>query len=106
MFLVAFRTDGTGHLLLASQRPSKVHANVVSQCDNLAMLRVNSVADVDDLCRIFSHVPSDLIRQAPGFSLGEVLFAGPIAQVPLQVSVGRRLSPEGGADVPTNWADQ
>ena len=94
------------HLLLASQRPSKVHANVVSQCDNLALLRVNSVADVDDLCRIFSHVPPDLIKQAPGFSLGQVLFAGPIAPVPLQASVGRRLSPEGGADVPTDWAAQ
>ena len=93
------------HLFVATQRPSKVHANVVTQCDNLALLRVNSVADVEDLCRIFSHVPPDLIRQAPGFTLGDVLFAGPIAPLPMVAKIGRRLSPEGGGDVPTDWAE-
>jgi hypothetical protein len=92
------------HLLLATQRPSKVEANVVTQCDNLALLRVNSSADVDDLCRIFSHVPAGLIRRAPEQHQGEVLFAGPVAELPLRAKVGRRLSPEGGSDLPTDWA--
>lgn len=92
------------HLLLATQRPSKVEANVVTQCDNLVLLRVNATADVDDLCRTFSHVPPGLIAQAPEFGLGELLLAGPIAEVPLRARIGRRLSPEGGGDLPTDWA--
>ncbi len=92
------------HLLVATQRPSKVHANVVSQCDNLVLLRMNSVADVDDLCGIFSHVPPGLISEAPDYRLGEVLFAGPIAALPTRSAVRSRLSPEGGGDIPTDWA--
>lgn len=93
------------HLFLATQRPSKVEANVVTQCDNLALMRVNSAADVEDLCRIFSHVPAGLIRQAPEQRQGEVLVAGPVAELPLRAKVGRRLSPEGGSDLATDWAD-
>ncbi len=92
------------HLLLATQRPAKVEANVVTQCDNLVLLRVNATADVDDLCRTFSHVPPGLIAQAPELGLGELLLAGPIAEVPLRARIGRRLSPEGGGDLPTDWA--
>ena len=92
------------HLLVATQRPSKVHINVVSQCDNLVLLRLNSVADVVDLSRLFSHVPAGLIAQSPEFRQGELLFAGPISEVPTRARIGRRLSPEGGGDVPTTWA--
>jgi uncharacterized protein len=92
------------HLLVATQRPSRVTSNVVSQCDNLALLRMNSVQDVDELCLLFSHVPSGLIRQAPEFVLGEVLFAGPITTVPSRTAIGSRVSPEGGGDPPADWA--
>ena len=92
------------HLLVATQRPSKVHANVVTQCDNLVLLRVNSRTDIVDLCQTFSHVPAGLIDTASGFHLGEVLFAGPIANVPMVARIGGRISPEGGGDVPTDWA--
>ena len=37
------------HLFLASQRPSKVHPNVLSQCDNLILMRMNGIDDIDDL---------------------------------------------------------
>jgi uncharacterized protein len=92
------------HLFVATQRPSKVHPNVVSQCDNLVLMRMNGVRDVDDLVSLFSHVPEGMVREALGFRLGQALFAGPIAPVPLLVQVGARLSPEGGGDVPTTWA--
>lgn len=92
------------HLLMATQRPSKVHPMVVSQCDNLVLLRVNATTDVEDLCRTFSHVPPGLIRQAPELTLGEIVFAGPISPTPLRTRIGARLSLEGGGDLPTDWA--
>jgi hypothetical protein len=45
------------HLLVATQRPGKVHPNVVSQCDNLVLMRMNGAADVEELTSLFSHVP-------------------------------------------------
>jgi hypothetical protein len=50
------------HLFLASQRPGKVHPNVLSQCDNLVLMRMNGAADVADLEATFSHVPPMLLR--------------------------------------------
>ena len=92
------------HLFIATQRPSKVHPNVVSQCDNLILMRMNGAADVQDLTELFSHVPEPLLRQSLSFGLGQALFAGPIAPVPLIAQVGSRLTREGGGDVPTTWA--
>jgi uncharacterized protein len=92
------------HLLVATQRPQKVHPNVVSQCDNLLLMRVNSREDVAEIARTFSQVPSALVAEATGFGLGEMLAGGPVAPAPLRLQVGRRLTPEGGGDVPTDWA--
>ncbi|MGW0176870.1 ATP-binding protein [Rhodococcus sp. NPDC003322] len=93
------------HLFVATQRPGKVHPNVVSQCDNLVLMRMNGSADIAELAGYFSHVPEPMLAQATGFGLGEALFAGPIAPVALLAKVGRRVSPQGGGDVPTTWAE-
>ncbi len=91
------------HLFIASQRPGKVHPNVLSQCDNLLLMRMNGAADVADLESLFSHVPPMLLREALTFGLGQALVAGPLAPLPIFAQVGNRLSPEGGGDVPTTW---
>jgi uncharacterized protein len=92
------------HLFVATQRPAKVHPNVVTQCDNLVLMRMNGARDVDELVELFSHVPEAMVRSAVGFGLGQALLAGPISPVPTCAQVGRRFSPEGGSDVPTAWA--
>ncbi|MEX0846656.1 MAG: ATP-binding protein [Ilumatobacteraceae bacterium] len=92
------------YLVLSTQRPQKVHRNVISQCDNLLLMRVNSVADLDELASVFSHVPRSMVAEARSFQLGEMLAAGPIATTPMRLRMGERWSPEGGADLPTTWA--
>jgi uncharacterized protein len=92
------------HLLLASQRPDKLPDNVLSQCDNLLLMRVNSAADRAALAQRFGFVPPSLVELAGTFGLGESLMAGKVAPVPLLVRTGTRMTPEGGADVPTDWA--
>ena len=47
----AVRIAGEGrkfglYLLVSTQRPQKVHENVLSQCDNLLLMRMNSLADL------------------------------------------------------------
>ena len=92
------------HLLLASQRPDKLPDNVLSQCDNLLLMRVNSAADRAALAQRFGFAPPGLVELAGTFALGESLVVGKVAPVPLLARTGTRLTPEGGADVPTDWA--
>ena len=92
------------YMVLSTQRPQKVHRNVISQCDNLLLMRVNSVGDLDELAQVFSHVPPGMIAEARSFRLGEMLAAGPVSPTPMRLRMGERWSPEGGADLPTTWA--
>jgi DNA helicase HerA-like ATPase len=94
------------YLLTATQRPQKVHPNVVSQCDNLVLMRMNSAADLDYAREVFSFVPASLLERAGGFGLGEALVAGKLSSHPALLRMGPRIAQEGGADVPATWADQ
>jgi uncharacterized protein len=92
------------YLLTSTQRPHKVHDEVVSQCDNLVLMRMNSQADLEDLARVFSFVPEGLVRGATTFAMGQALVAGKIVDRPAYVRMGARVSEEGGADIPAAWA--
>jgi DNA helicase HerA-like ATPase len=92
------------YLLTSTQRPQKVHPNVVSQCDNLLLMRMNSAADLDYAREVFSFVPGPLLERATTFGLGEALVAGKLSSHPAFIRVGPRIAQEGGADVPTTWA--
>ena len=92
------------YLLLSTQRPDKLHENVLSQCDNIILMRMNSAGDIGALSDVFSFVPDALLNQATGFGLGEGLAAGKIAPDPLLFRSGRRYTLEGGSDVPAAWA--
>jgi DNA helicase HerA-like ATPase len=105
----AIRIAGEGrkyglYLMLATQRPTKLHASVVSQCENLILMRMNSRADLNDITEIFSQVPASLLQRAPTFRQGETLVSGRIAQSPTFVKFEGRITREGGSDVPTAWA--
>jgi DNA helicase HerA-like ATPase len=92
------------YLLVSTQRPQKVHENVVSQCDNLVLMRLNSASDAAFAQSIFSFVPASLIDQAATFRLGEALVAGKISPHPVLARLGTRVAEEGGSDVPATWA--
>jgi DNA helicase HerA-like ATPase len=93
------------YLLTSTQRPEKVHPNIVSQCDNLVLMRMNSAADLAYAGEIFSFVPAGLLARARTFGLGEALVAGKLSSHPAFVRMGPRISEEGGADVPSTWAE-
>jgi uncharacterized protein len=100
----AIRIAGEGrkfglYLIVVTQRPEKVHENVLSQCDNLVLMRMNSTADLAHVGRIFSFVPPGLIDRATTFRQGEALVAGKIASHPALIRFGARITQEGGSDV-------
>ena len=86
-------------LLLSTQRPSRVHPSIVSQCDNLALMKMTSPLDLAELATIFGFVPTPMLERAPRFRQGEALFAGGFVPVPTMAKMGGRLTREGGGDV-------
>lgn len=86
-------------LLLSTQQPSKVHPNVLSQCDNLCLMRMNSPRDIADLADVFGFAPEELLAQSPGFRQGQALFAGGFIDSPTIAQMGTRITVEGGGDV-------
>ena len=86
-------------LLLSTQRPSKLHPQVLSQCDNLVLMRMNSRTDLAELATVFGFVPPDLLDASPGFTQGQALIAGPLVSVPTLLQMGARITVEGGSDV-------
>jgi hypothetical protein len=104
----AIRIAGEGrkfglYLIVVTQRPQKVHENVLSQCDNIVLMRMNSTADLGHVARVFSFVPPGLVDRAGTFAQGEALVAGKIASHPALIRFGARITEEGGADV-AGWA--
>ncbi|MDR2321578.1 ATP-binding protein [Microbacterium sp. NPDC089698] len=87
-------------LLLSTQRPSKVHPNVISQCDNLALMKMSSERDLAELGEVFGFAPREILERSPRFAQGQALFAGGFAAEPQLVQMGSRLTHEGGSDVP------
>jgi hypothetical protein len=105
----AVRIAGEGrkfglYLFVSTQRPQKVHENVLSQCDNLLLMRMNSTADLGWVGDVFSFVPPSLLQLATDFRQGESLVAGLIAPHPALIRIGARIAAEGGGDVPADWA--
>lgn len=86
-------------MLLSTQRPSKIHPNIISQCDNLVLMKMSSPADLAGLGSIFGFAPRDLLDAAPRFMQGEMLLAGGFIDAATIVRVRERVTREGGSDV-------
>jgi uncharacterized protein len=93
------------YLLVSTQRPQRVDELVVSQCDNLVLMRMNSTADLAYIANLLSFAPRSLLERAASFRTGEGLVAGKFASHPAFVRFGPRIAEEGGADVPLSWAE-
>ncbi len=105
----AVRIAGEGRkfgltLLVSTQRPQKVHENVISQCDNLVLMRMNSRADLAVVGGVFSFVPEQLLARATDFGLGETIVAGGLVSHATLARIGPRWSREGGSDPADDWA--
>jgi hypothetical protein len=87
-------------LLLSTQRPSKIHPQVLSQCDNLVLMRMNSPGDIAELARVFGFAPPVMLQASRYFVQGEALVAGGFVPAPGIIRMGARLTLEGGGDVP------
>lgn len=86
-------------LFLSTQRPNKIHPNILTQCDNLGLMRVNSPRDLADLAEVFGFAGHEQIQRSSSFTQGQALFAGGFVAEASFVQMGKRITEESGGDV-------
>jgi uncharacterized protein len=92
------------HLLVATQRPLKVHEHLLSPCDNLVLMRMNSTRDVARVAELsHSRRPACALGRHP-LAWGKRSSVAASPRTPMVVTTSGRIAQEGGADVPTAWA--
>jgi DNA helicase HerA-like ATPase len=91
-------------LFLASQRAQKLHRNVISQCDNLIVMRMTNQSDIEHVSTSFAGVSRELVALARGFSKGTALALGRIVKAPTLYRFRSRTTPEGGGDLGLGWS--
>ena len=92
------------YLLVATQRPHRVNELVVSQCDNLVLMRMTSVGDLGYVADTLSFAPPAFSARRRRSGWASRSSPGKIASHPAFVRFGPRISEEGGSDVPATWA--
>jgi DNA helicase HerA-like ATPase len=98
------RKYGT-HLIVATQRPKKVHPSVLSECDNLCLLRMTSDEDLSYARSVLGYFPMELAKNSLNFKTGDALLAGGIVGYnSMIIHTAPRRTVEGGSSLSDNWA--
>jgi DNA helicase HerA-like ATPase len=83
-------------LILVTQRPARVNSNLMSQCDNLVLMKMSNPADVRLAQERFGFVPAGWAERALEFEKGQMLLSGQFVERPVYAKVAPRRTVEGG----------
>lgn len=83
-------------LILVTQRPSRINSNLLSQCDNLCLMKMSNPADVRLVEQRFGFVPSGWAKRALDFKKGQMLLSGGFVERPVYAMGAPRRTVEGG----------
>src|SRR5437868_5128129 len=90
---------------LISQRPGKLDADVLSQCQTQCIMRIVNEIDQKSVAAAIEGVGRDLLDNLPALSKGQVIIAGAAVNTPMICRVRKRYTPHGGEskDAPDMW---
>ncbi|UNQ73934.1 ATP-binding protein [Infirmifilum sp. NZ] len=86
-------------LILVTQRPSKIDADTLSQCNSQIILRITNPLDQRAVAESSERLGEELMRDLPGLNVGEAVIVGELTRIPVIVKVRERMTREGGADI-------
>jgi hypothetical protein len=90
-------------LVLATQRPTKLRRGLLSECENVSLLRIQSKTERSRAAKALG-IPSDTVDQVSTFPSGTALMHGPWVPGSLTVKSAPARSLLGGAGIdPTSW---
>ncbi len=90
---------------LISQRPGKLDADVLSQCQTQCIMRIVNEIDQKSVASAIEGVGRDLLDNLPALSKGQVIIAGAAVNTPMICRVRQRITRHGGEskDAPDMW---
>ncbi|WP_069804583.1 ATP-binding protein [Thermogemmatispora onikobensis] len=90
---------------IISQRPGKLDADVLSQCQTQCIMRIVNEIDQKSVAAAIEGVGRDLLDNLPALSKGQVIVAGAAVNTPVICRVRQRLTRHGGEskDAPDIW---
>jgi DNA helicase HerA-like ATPase len=90
---------------LISQRPGKLNADVLSQCQTQCIMRIVNEIDQQSVAAAIEGVGRDLLDNLPALSKGQVIIAGAAVNTPVICRVRTRITKHGGEskDAPDMW---
>jgi len=90
---------------LISQRPGKLNADVLSQCQTQCIMRIVNEIDQKSVAAAIEGVGRDLLNNLPALSKGQVIVAGAAVNTPVICRVRSRFTRHGGEskDAPDMW---
>ena len=84
-------------LTVISQRPRRLDPDILSNCSNLAVLRVVNREDQLMIEAASESFSEDLLSDLPALDQGEVVLVGPFVPVPVMIKTIERETQHGGA---------
>jgi len=83
-------------LTIISQRPRRIDPDILSNCSNLAVLRVVNRGDQAMIQAASESFSEDLLEDLPALDQGEVVLVGPFVSVPVMIRTMERETQHGG----------
>src|SRR5262249_30494696 len=81
---------------VVSQRPSKLDADVTSQCNTLVTMRLKNPDDIGFIRKASDMISKADLDELPSLSTGEALVCGRSIVAPLLVKIGPKALVRGG----------
>ncbi|MBM3291711.1 ATP-binding protein [Candidatus Bathyarchaeota archaeon] len=83
-------------LTVISQRPRRIDPDILSNCSNLAILRVVNNQDQATIQAASEAFSEDLLSDLPALEQGEAVLVGPFVPVPVMIKTAERETKHGG----------
>jgi DNA helicase HerA-like ATPase len=86
-------------LVVITQRPSKIHADALSQCNSQIIMRITNPQDQNAIAMSSERLGEGLLNDLPGLSTGEAVIVGEMTRAPVMARIKKRKTREGGSDI-------
>lgn len=92
------------YLIVSTQRPRKIDVNILTECDNLFMMRMTNDTDLNFARQTFGFIKPQTLKLMKSMETGDLLLSGGIAGTPGRLHVSPRRTVQGGRGVSeTHW---
>lgn len=108
--LIQFASEGRKYglyLILATQRPTKLHRSLVAECENSCVLRIQSHLELQFASSVLG-IPDAETRSVPRFDQGHALVSGRWVErdIPVTTYIGPARTVVGGGGLSAAWLER